>query len=108
MIYILDSGDSEHDRVGQQWVIIYGHEISSSNMKKGWLRWICVVFMSNMKKGWLCKVTFMSKLKRVGCIKQFSSNMKKGWLQILNQHEKGLALRNSSELNYVCVSPVMT
>ena len=35
MIYILDSGDSEHDRVRQQWVVIYGHEISSSSMKKG-------------------------------------------------------------------------
>ena len=34
MIYRLDSGDNEHDRVGQQWVVIYGHEISSSNMKR--------------------------------------------------------------------------
>ena len=35
MIYRLDSDDNENDRVGQQWVDIYGHEISSSNMKQG-------------------------------------------------------------------------
>ena len=35
MSYILDSGDSDHIRVGQQWVVIYGHVIFSSNMKKG-------------------------------------------------------------------------
>ena len=68
MIYKLDYGDSKHDRVGQQWVVIYGHEISSSNMKKGWLWWRCVVFTSSMKKGWLRKATF-------------TSNMKKGWLR---------------------------
>ena len=34
MIYILYSGDSEHDRVGQQWVVIYEHVIFSSNMKR--------------------------------------------------------------------------
>ena len=55
MIYKLDFGDNEHDRVGQQWIVIYGHEISSSSMKKGWLRWRCVVFTSSMKKGWLRK-----------------------------------------------------
>ena len=60
MIYRLNFGDSEHDRVRQQWVVIYGHEISSSSMKKGWL----------------CKA-------------------------VLVQHEKGLSLRNSYELNYV-------
>ena len=27
MIYRLDSGDSEHNRVGLQWVVIYGHLI---------------------------------------------------------------------------------
>jgi vacuolar-type H+-ATPase subunit E/Vma4 len=53
MIYRLNSGDSEHDRVGQQWVVIYKHEISSSSVKKSWFRWRCVVFMYNMKKGWL-------------------------------------------------------
>ena len=37
MIYRLNSSDSEHDRVGQQWVVIYEHEISSSSMEKGWL-----------------------------------------------------------------------
>jgi len=36
MIYRPDSGDSEHDRMGQQWVVIYGHVILSSSMKKGW------------------------------------------------------------------------
>jgi hypothetical protein len=36
MIYRLDSGDNEHDRVGLQWVVIYGHVISSSSMKMGW------------------------------------------------------------------------
>ena len=60
MIYRLDSGDSEHDRVGQQWVVIYEHVISSSNMKKGWLRKAVIVrnekglalrFSSIMKKG---------------------------------------------------------
>jgi hypothetical protein len=35
MIYILNSDDSEHNRVGQKWVVIYGHVISSSNIKKG-------------------------------------------------------------------------
>ena len=65
MIYRLDSGDSEHDRVGQQWVVIYGNEISSSRMKKGWIR--KVVITSSMEKGWLHNVVFMS-------------SMKKGWL----------------------------
>ena len=51
MIDKLDSGDNEHDRVGQQWVVIYEHEISSSSMKKGWLR--KAVITSSMKKGWL-------------------------------------------------------
>jgi hypothetical protein len=68
MIYRLDSGNSEHDRVGQQWVVIYGHEISSSSMKKGCIRWRSVVFTSSMKKSWLRKVTF-------------TSSMKKGWLR---------------------------
>lgn len=35
MIDRLNCGDSEHDRVGQQWLVIYGHLISSSSMKKG-------------------------------------------------------------------------
>ena len=85
MIYRLDSSDSEHDRVGQQWVFIYRHDISSSNMKKDWLQWRSVVFTSIMKKGWLHKLTF-------------TSNMKKGWLRkvFLIQHEKGLAPRFSS------------
>ena len=83
MIYRLDSSD----RVGQQWVVIHGVEISSSNMKKRWLRWRCVVFTSSMKKGWLRKATF-------------TSSIKKGWLckAILVQHEKGLALRFSSSM----------
>jgi hypothetical protein len=38
MIDRLDFGDSEHNRVGQQWVVIYGHDILLSSMKKGWLR----------------------------------------------------------------------
>ena len=87
MIYRLDSGDNEHDRMEQQWVVIYEHEISSSNMKKGWLRWRFVVFTSSMKKGWLRKAAF-------------TSCMKKGWLRkaVLIQHGKGLALRFSSNM----------
>ena len=38
MIDRLDSGDSEHNKVGQHWVVIYRHVILSSSMKKGWLR----------------------------------------------------------------------
>ena len=76
MIYRLDSGESEHDRVGQQWVVIHRHEISLSNMKKGWLRWRCVVFASSMKKGWLRKVVLVQHEK--GLAPSFSSSMKKG------------------------------
>ena len=64
MIDRLDSGDSEHNRVGQ-WVVIYEHVISLSIMKKGWLCKAVLVqhekglaprFSSNMKTGWLCKI----------------------------------------------------
>ena len=34
----LDSADSEHNRVGQHWVVIYRDVILSSRMKKGWLQ----------------------------------------------------------------------
>ena len=34
MIDRLNSGDSEHNRVGQQWVVIYGHVILSSSVKR--------------------------------------------------------------------------
>ena len=85
MIDRLNSGDNEHNRVGQQWVVIYGHDISSSSMKKGWLR--KVVITSSMKKGWLHN-------------EAFTSSMKKGWLRkaVLVQHEKGLAPRFSSSM----------
>ena len=56
MIYKLDSGNNEDDRVGQQWVVIYEHEISSSSMKNGRLH--KATFTSNMKKGWLRKAAF--------------------------------------------------
>ena len=76
MIYRLDSGDREHGRVGKQWVVIYGHEISSSSMKKGWLR--KAAFTSIMKKGWLHKAVLVQHEK--GLASRFSSSMKKGWL----------------------------
>ena len=62
MIDRLDSGDSEHNIVGQQWVVIYGHVISSSSMKKGWLH----------------KAVFVQHEK--GLALRFSFSMKKGWL----------------------------
>lgn len=37
MSYRLNSGDSEHNRVGQQWMVIHGHVIFSSSVQKGWL-----------------------------------------------------------------------
>ena len=101
MIYKLDSGDIEHDIVGEQWVVIYGHVISSSNMKKGWLQWRCVVFTSSMKNDCLRKVVITSSMKK-GWLRNeaFTSSMKKGWLHktVLVQHEKGLALRFSSSM----------
>ena len=64
--------------MGQQWLVIYEREISSSNMIKSWLRWRCVVFTSSMKKGWLHKAVLVEHEK--GLAPRFSSSMKKGWL----------------------------
>jgi hypothetical protein len=35
MSYMLNSSDNEHNKVGKQWVVIYGHVIFSSSMKRG-------------------------------------------------------------------------
>ena len=69
MIDRLDSGDSEHNRVGQQWVVIYGHGILSSSMKRAGSDEDVCVFTSNLKKGWLRKAVHPAR-KRVGSVKQ--------------------------------------
>lgn len=50
MSYICNFGDNEHSKVGKQWMVIQGHLIFSSNMKKGWLgEKLCDILLQHEK-----------------------------------------------------------